>query len=86
MLYYEPDFWTLLFSELGTWPQGQAASQRIGHEVLVQLAVHALRRETVGEPCAGKPHARFDEGDQGACGPGLYSTVPLLFGCGRRPR
>ena len=35
-----------------------------GNDAL-QLLVHALRRETVGEPDAGNPHVRFDEEEQG---------------------
>ena len=31
----------------------------------LQLLVHACWREAVGEPYAGNPHVRFDEGGQG---------------------
>ena len=36
-----------------------------------------LTMNNIGKPCAGKPHARFDEGGQ-AEWPALYSTLLKL--------
>ena len=45
-----------------------------------QLPVHAVRRETVGEPYAGNPHVRFDEGEQAVHAGCLLSTLlRILF-------
>jgi hypothetical protein len=35
----------------------------------MKASAHARGVETVGEPCAGEPHARFDEGRLGRCLP-----------------
>jgi len=53
-----------------------------------QLLANAGRREAVGEPYAGNPHVRFDEGEQsdGAFRPrraAPYSTGEIRNGNGR---
>jgi hypothetical protein len=47
--------------------------------VAPQLLANAVWREAVGEPYAGNPHVRFDEGEQsdGASGPG--GLLPTLL-------
>ena len=46
----------------------------MNEHVRPQLPVHAFIGDRLtGEPDAGKPHVRFDEGEQGR--PALYSTA-----------
>ena len=39
-----------------------------------------LGAKSIGKPCAGKPHARFDEGVQARASSVLYSTLCVLLG------
>jgi len=47
------------------------AKQEPAYSMLESGAYHTMK--DIGKPCAGEPHARFDEGGQVA-EPALYST------------